>query len=355
MKKVLLISTVPMNKNGISSVIMQFVDSIDLSQYEVSVLCNDYIDEFFQNKLNEKQIKTHIFKRKKRPLSYFSFLKKLNKKNKFDIIHIHGNSATMILETSAVKNKNNKIIVHCHNTKCDHKIMNNLLKRKFNSSYDVALACSEEAGKWIYTKKYIVVPNCINAEIYKFSKEIRDRKRKELKIDNQVVIGHVGLMNEQKNHKRLLEIFNDYNKINPNSILLCITGTIDIPNDIKNIICDYNLEKKVIILSNRNDVNELLQAMDIFVFPSLYEGFGIALIEAQASGLPCVCSSNIPLSTNVSNLNSYISLEESNEIWIDDIQKKLTVKNDRTTGFSLIKKSNYDSSNIKEIVNNIYS
>lgn len=355
MKKILLISTVALNKNGISSVIMQFIEKIDLSKYSVSLICNDYIDEHYKKKLDEKKVKCYAFKRKRNPLSYYVFLKKINKKNKYDIIHIHGNSATMFLETNALKNKNNKVIVHCHNTKCDHKIMNGILNKMFNESYDTALACSEEAGKWIYTKDFMIIPNCISTENYKFVQDTRNKKRKELGIkDNEIIIGHIGLMNEQKNHKRLIEIFRDYNKINQESKLLCITGTLDVPKNIKQQIDEFQLQDKVIILHNRNDVNELLQAMDVFVFPSLYEGFGIVLIEAQASGLLCVCSSEVPISTNVCNNNSYISLDETNEKWIEAINEKLKVMNNRKKSYQIIKNSVYDSSNFKKIVDKIY-
>ena len=122
MKKMLIIMTVPLNRNGISSVVMQFLDYINLSKYKVSILCNNYIDDEYKKVIKNKGINFFTFERKKKPLSYFLYLKKLNDDNNYDIVHIHGNSATMILETLALKNKTE---IDNLKSKIDIRIQNN--------------------------------------------------------------------------------------------------------------------------------------------------------------------------------------------------------------------------------------
>ena len=355
MKKVLIIDTVPMTMNGMTSVILQTVKQCS-GYVSFEVLTNKTIDPLIKEEISRYSKKIFVLNdRKKHMLKYRSELKALLKNNSYDYVHIHGNSSTMVLETFlSRKVANVKVIVHSHNTKCKHKILNSLLSKSFNKSYDTALACSKEAGEWLYDGPFMVIPNSIETNKYKFSNTIRDNIRNKLGLaTNSYVIGHVGLFNKQKNHKKLFGVFNELSKRN-NAVLLCVTGDDSIPGAIKKQLHKLHIEERVIILKSRDDINNLMQAMDCFIFPSLHEGLGIVLLEAQASGLPIYASDTIPKAVNITNSISFISLNKTDLDWANIIQLDPVQQQRRLVLNEIVAKSKYDAHYLKAIYKEIY-
>ena len=134
------------------------------------------------------------------------------------------------------------------------------------------------------------------------------------------MIGNVGRLSPEKNQKFIIDIFEKMVKIDENSKLL-IVGSGTLEDEIKTYIEEKKLTEKFILLKNRDDVNSILQVMDVFVFPSLYEGLGLVAIEAQASGLPTICSENIPEEVNITPLLTKLNLSDSIDLWINEIEK----------------------------------
>src|SRR5699024_4968730 len=172
------------------------------------------------------------------------------------------------------------------------------------------------------SKSYRLVNNAINLEDYNYDYKNRIQTRKKLSIgSDEIVIGNVGRFVNSKNHEFILEIFNELVKKDPKYKLLLI-GDGPLVDKIKSQIKDYNLEKKVILTGVQSDIPSYLNAMDIFLFPSLYEGLGMALIEAQATGLKCVTSLNaVPQEVDITGLVDFVSLEKTAEKWADKIIK----------------------------------
>ena len=188
-------------------------------------------------------------------------------------------------------------------------------------------ACTEHAGRWLFGNKTFekgkvtIINNGIDIEQFLFNEKIRNEKRNEMGIKHtDIVIGHVGRFIPQKNHKLVINIFYELYKKNNNYKLLLI-GQGPLQNKIKEKVKRLKIEDSVTFLGQKKDVNKYYQAMDLFLFPSLYEGLGIAVIEAQTSGLPCIVSTEVPLETKVSEKISFISLKKADSIWIETINK----------------------------------
>lgn len=357
MKKILLINTVEFEYNGITKVIAGIIDNIEKDKYCIDVVACDKIDETLKKKMENKINKFYDFGfRKKNILKYILSYTRLIKKNKYDIIHVHGNSATMVIETSiAGCYKVRKIIAHSHNNKTNHPYINLLLKPVLKLTITDALACSEDVGKWLFDKyNFVVYKNGIDLEKYYFKANIRDKIRKDLGFSDELVIGHVGLFNEQKNQNYLLEVLRKLKLQNIKSKLLLI-GHGNKKQEFTENVMKYGLKNDVLILENRSDVNKLLMGMDIFLFPSNWEGFGIALLEAQATGLPCIASTNVLEEVNVTKSIKYISLDNLEE-WVMSCNIKLIDRESRSAEFiKILKCKGYDTkSNVLEFMEKYY-
>lgn len=350
MKKILIINTVPFGMGGMSSVIINYLNNMNKEDIEITLIVNSEIEKEYEKILKKNNINIIILKRNTNVIAYMYNVYKIMKSGKFNVVHIHGNSSTMAFETiPAYLNKIPKRIVHSHNTSCEHKMLNKILWPILKMTYTLAFACSEEAGKWLFKKdnNFTILHNAINSEEYKFDKKQRESIRRELGVDTSYVIGHVGYFNEQKNHEKLFQIVSCLkNEIDVK--LLCISGDYEVPKEINDLINKYNLDNNIKILLRRSDVNNLLQAIDFFVFPSKFEGLGIALIEAQAAGLHCLASTNIPKEARIcEGLVSYLELSENSKEWaklILDIKKSI-IKNrmeNSNKAISELKQAGYD-------------
>ena len=220
-------------------------------------------------------------------------------------------------------------IAHSHNSGMENTLkgfIKGILIRPYKYLSTHRFACSNSAGKFLFGKKnFIVIENAIKLEKFLYNLETRCKVRKELKLQNKFVIGHVGRFCEQKNHNFLIDVFEKVYSINNNSILILI-GEGELKEKIQKKVNALNLKDNVMFLGNRRDVDELYQAMDCFVFPSKSEGFGIVLLEAQASGLNVVTSNGVPeevvVTPNIKLLDMDIDL------WVNNISE-LALKKER--------------------------
>lgn len=208
------------------------------------------------------------------------------------------------------------------------KIVHIIGKLFYEKYVDVKIAPSELAaiytfGENEYNNKHVcILKNAVNLDQYKYSDVDRKAIRDELGIsDNDFVCGHIGRFSKQKNHKYLIEIFNSLLKKNPNAKLILV-GTGELEQDVIKQCENFRIEDNVYFLGVRSDVPAILSAMDVFVFPSLYEGMPNTVIEAQATGLPCVISDTITKQANVLGTVKYISLNSAVDIWVQEILSK---------------------------------
>ncbi len=209
-------------------------------------------------------------------------------------------------------------------------------------------SCGVEAGDWLYGKKnrdkVIIMNNAINAEQYTYQPEKSAAMKKALGVENKKVIGHVGRFFAQKNHTFLIDIFYEIYKKNPDTVLLLVGGGEQddrLKNAIRQKVENLGLSDCVQFLGVREDVNEILQAFDLFLLPSLFEGLPVTMVEAQASGLPCVISDKVPIQCDITGNVKVVKLDDSPKLWADEILSYLRTFQ-RTDTFQKIKEAGFD-------------
>ncbi len=204
-------------------------------------------------------------------------------------------------------------------------------------------ACSGDAGKWMFGKReFTVIPNAIDCAAFSYHAQTAERLRRENGLEDQLVIGHVGRFDPVKNHTFLIEVFREIIKQRHDSVLL-LAGVGNTMPEIKALVSSYGLDDKIRFLGSVSNVPDLLQMMDAFVFPSLYEGLGISLIEAQAAGLPCFASRNcVPDSANITGGVKYLPLDLGAEAWANTILQNLDSAVDRQCATRAVRAAGYD-------------
>ena len=215
----------------------------------------------------------------------------------YKIVHVHQDCLSSVALECAKECGVLVRIAHSHNSNQDKNIKY-IIKRHYMKKIPQfatdLFACGKNAGEWMFAgHQYKILHNAINASDYTYSSKKAITIRKRLQVEQNLVIGHVGRFDTQKNHTFLLDIFSECVKFVPNARLLLV-GDGEGKTQIQEKARFLGLENKVIFIGVRNDVADLLQAMDVFVFPSLYEGVPVTMIEAQASGLPCIISDGVP-------------------------------------------------------------
>lgn len=327
--KVLVVSTVRFRLNGITSVILNYYRNLNKEDMKIDFVVPNEISEDYKKELNSNGSVVYHIPRKKKPFAYQKKLYQILKQNQYDIIHIHGNSAMMLLDVLPAKFAKTEVrIVHSHNTTCNYVWIHKILEPIFKLCYTHGFACGEDAGKWLFgNDDFVLLKNGIELEKYKYDEKIRQIYREKIGATNRKVVGHVGNFIEQKNHEFLIDVFAELVKKDENYLLLLISDGA-LLNHIKEKVKNLNLDNNVIFLGKCTEVYNYLQAMDLFVLPSLHEGLPVVLIEAQASGLPCFVSDKVSKESDLTNSINFIDIsnlkswiEEINNFFVSDIKK----------------------------------
>lgn len=315
MNKVVIISTVGLIYDGITSVLVSYLEAMNINGLEIYVV--DTIRTEPQIKKKIENIGCHIVKlpsRRDNVIKYFFSLIWFIRKNKIRVIHAHGNSATLSIEMLAgLLGGCKKRIAHSHNTKCSHEKIDRMLRPVFDVLYTDALACGQKAGKWLFgEKEFKILRNGRNIEKYSFDFKTREEMQRKLKIQNKLIIGHVGGFFEQKNHTFLLEIFREIYKLESNSYFVLI-GDGPLKNEIEELAS--NMGNVIRFIGTVDDVENYLQAMDGMLLPSLFEGLPLVTLEWQINGLPCLLADTVTKECAVTNTVQFESLERTPAVW----------------------------------------
>lgn len=303
-----------MGMGGVENFLMNIYRNIDREKYQFDFILQTNEKSYFDDEIEKLGGRIYRIPRfEKHPIKHIKELKKILNENEYIAFHRHTASSTVFIDLLVAKKCNIKRrIVHSHNTSHNQKILNSVFKKILYCSATQHLACSKDAGKWLYgDRPFEVLNNAIDCKKYEFNEDIRREYRKSLKLnDSTIALCHIGRFNEQKNHKYLIKVFSELCKINEKyKLFLCGDGTLK--EEIQHMCEQENVKDRVIFLGVRDDVNNILQAMDIFLFPSLYEGLGIVLIEAQMTNLPSIVSSEIPKEAIYNNNVTQIEIEEN--------------------------------------------
>lgn len=239
-------------------------------------------------------------------------------------------------------------ISHSHNTRYSDSLLrsirNQFLCRMSRRAANQFIACSEAAARFQFGEKYLnngkvyILKNAIDVGKYKFNPEIREKYRDQLGLSNKYVIGHVGRFEPQKNHGFIIDLFSKYAAKDSNAILLLVGVGVQF-RQYYEMAEKLGLSDKIQFLGSRDDVPNILQAFDCYIFPSLYEGLGISLIEAQAAGLPCIASNRVPIESKATKNVVYLDLDDSYS-WIENLEKNKTFRRHDT--FKELVESGYE-------------
>lgn len=335
MIKVLIVSTIGLKYEGTTSVIYNYISSMNKDNLQFDFIAFEDINPKIKKSFEQLGNVLTIPKRKNNTGSYVRALNNILKSH-YDVIHIHGNSGTMAIETILSKlHTTKKIIIHCHNTTCNHPVLNKLLVPVIKHTADVCIGCSEAAAHWLYgNSKYVVLNNAIDLSKFKYNEEIRKSCRLEFGFNNEFVIGHVGRFDKQKNHTFLIDIFSELHKRKSDTKLLLVSDGPEIEK-IRRKVFLLGLEEAVIFVGRRSDMDRLYQAMDFFLLPSLWEGLPVVMIEAQASGLPLLVSDKITQEAKCTKKTEYLSLDYDAGRWAEkilEIREKNYLRDDKVEG-----------------------
>jgi len=337
-----------MNRGGAETMVMNLYKAVDTSIVQFDFIVHSAEKGEFDDEIRQMGGKIYVCPKFKghNILKYLSWWKKFFKEHKnYKILHSHIRSCASLYLPIA-KKYGLRTIIHSHSTsngKGFKSLVKKILQYPLRYQADFLFACSELAAKWMFGKYYTsayIINNAIDAQKFSFRENIREVKRKELGIENKFVIGHIGRFQTQKNHKFLIDVFKIIHSRNNNAVLLLV-GDGELRQTIIEKVENLGLSDNVIFTGVRSDIPELLQAMDVFVFPSLYEGLGIAVIEAQAAGLHCIVADTIPKEAYITDLIESIPLTEKEDIWAERILKYNNGYNRQNT-YEEVKSKGYD-------------
>lgn len=338
-----------LNAGGVEAVINNYYRNIDRSKYQFDfIIDSDGACEPPQELIDLGARYFVVPPYQKLP-QHIAALTKLFRENKYKIVHASMNTLAPISMFCAWWAGVPVRINHNHSTAGKGETKRNILKymlRPFAKWFATHYAaCSRYAGEWLFGKRTVksgkvtIFSNAIDLNKFSFDREIRERIRNDLNLQDYFVIGHVGRFCFQKNHEQLIKIFKEVNHKNPNARLLLV-GIGELQGKIKNDVKALGLEDRVIFLGARNDVNELYQAMDVFVLPSHYEGLPVVGVEAQAAGLPCVFSKQMTDETVIMPETVMLDLKESPETWANAVLKFSTFERGNTADW--VRKHGFD-------------
>lgn len=312
-----------MEAGGTQTMLMNVYRKIDRSKLQFDFLV-EYDEEQFYDKeikaLGGKVYRTNLRKDANVP-RFTKVLRSLIRENRYPIVHAHTYSIGYFVLKAAEKEGVVVRIAHSHNNKMGGTAvpLKVVMRALFPIHATHFMACSREAGEFLFgNRDFIVVKNAIDVESFAYSEKVRDEVRRELGLERSFVVGNVGRLHYQKNQSLLLDIFAKILELRPDARLLII-GDGPLKSELLMKAERLGLTERLVLLSNRSDMNRLYQAMDVFVLPSLYEGLGIVAIEAQASGLPTICSDGVAEDANVSPLFRRCSLKASSMEWAETI------------------------------------
>ena len=349
-----------MTRGGIETMLMNYDRAIDHSKVQFDFLehrdaVTDYDEEILK-------LGGRIYRLPR--LNPFSpnYLQALDsffrEHQEYRIVHSHLDCMAGIPLQYAKRNGVPVRIAHAHNTNEKKNLKYPLklfYKRMIPGNATQLFACGKEAGRWMFgDRQFTVLNNAIDAQTYVFNASVREEVRKELQLaPDTLLVGHIGRFSPQKNHSFLIDIFDAVLKKNENSKLLLVgKGTLE--NEIRQKCARLGIEDKVIFAGERSDVNRLLQAMDVFVFPSLWEGLSLVSIEAQAAGLPSVFSETISPECIITNgLVDRVSLQKSANEWAETILNR--VVHERTNTIEQVRCAGFDVRQNAKILQMIYT
>lgn len=357
MDRVLVTGAANIGKAGVATIVFKWGQHFDSNKLVYDYLMQSGLPEQkYIEAINSKGGKIYtINNRKKGPFSIINWITKIVRDGEYKTIHINSDSAYIAAAYiyAAKRGGIENIYVHSHCTQIDDNralvrtikvILHKLCMPYVKKNSKMYLACSEVAGEWMFGKdigrspKYKIIYNGVEADRYAFNESVRMKYRKELGIDDYVVIGNIGRFSFQKNHDFLIDIFSAI-KNGDSKYKLLLVGTGELEESIRAKVRALGLDNDVLFLGQRGDVPELLSAMDVLVMPSRFEGLPVTMVEAQMASLPCVVSGNITREAKFTDRVEYVNGDDLDE-WAEKIRLMIQKKR---SGYEKLTSSCFDT------------
>lgn len=313
---------------GVEAVIMNYYRHIDKTEVQFDFVMHKGSNSDYIAEVKSMGAKVYEVTPYSNPIRFIQEVYSIIKKENYQMVHSNMNALSLFPLFAAYLAGVPVRILHNHSTDTKAEPLRTFVKhllrpfaRLFANEY---WACSKLAGEWMYGKqavadgKVTIINNAIDLKQFAFDEAKRNKLRKELGLQDGFVIGHVGRFMKQKNHDFLVDIFAEVAKKQGNAKLLLI-GDGPLREQIENKVKTLGLDEKVIFTGVRSDVADLYNAMDVFVFPSLYEGLGMVAVEAQANGLPVISSTEVPKEAKISDAIKFEALSNTKSFWTKDI------------------------------------
>lgn len=330
--KVLVVLDFINNNSGVSSVVMNYYANMDNEKVKIDFLLYENPEESILEYLSSKSSKVYVSGQPTK-LGIYEYQKTIKaffkaNKEKYQIVHVHIPNVAFVVLKYAKKYGVKTRIIHSHNSRgADGKIkkIRNFILNKWGVFYaNKYFACSEFAGQYLYGKRYFqkieIINNAIDLKKFEYNPINKIKIREELGIRNELVIGHVGRFIEQKNHEFLIQIAKRL-KIRNIEFKLLLLGGGELQPKIREKVEGLGLEKNIHFIGVVGDVKPYMDAMDIFLLPSIYEGLPCVCVEAQANGLPCLISSNVTKEVCLSPTSYFLEILNA-DIWVEEIIKQ---------------------------------
>jgi len=312
-----------MSPSGIGNFIMNAYRSVDRTKVQFDFVVCEHREVSFDEEIAQMGGRVFYVTRKSvNPWKNFNEIRRIVKKEHYDYVFRHTDVATVALDLFAARlGGAKKRIAHSHSTSAKKIWIHKLFRPFLNAVCTERFACSQDAGVWMYggRKKFRVIMNGIDIPQFVYQPQVREDMRKEFGIGaDTLVLGHVGNYMPVKNHAFMIELFSKVQEKHPDSRLMLV-GDGALREQMEDQIAKLSLSDKVILTGVRHDIPKLLQAMDVFLFPSFYEGMPIALVEAQTAGLPCVISDVITEDVCVTEQITRLPLEAGADAWAEAV------------------------------------
>ena len=350
---------------GIESFLHNVIREMDLSYLEIDIVAAQMCESVFTAGLKEKGVMFYELSGSQHKLGQnHKMFKQLLKERQYDVVHLNiFQGLSLYYAYLAKKAGVQKIIAHSHNsalrqskTKWLKMLLHNVGKNLWTENATDYWACSKPAAEFMFTPKslckYEFIPNGIDVERFRFNEDFRKQIRRDLNIEDKLVIGNVGRLCYQKNQEYLLEVFARLQSQRPDSVLLLV-GEGELKVELQQKAEKLGVADKVIFYGVTDKIEQLLWAMDIFVFPSCFEGLGIVVVEAQAAGLPVVCSDKVPDEAVVTDLVWKAKLGAVVDSWAEKI---LHSQNDvdKLSANEQVKKSGFAVADVAKRIEKVY-
>ena len=351
-------------RGGAQTYAMNVLRNIDRDRFHIDFAVNYVYENGYTDEIQDSGSKIFTIPKFK-GVNYFEYVKsfdKLLKEGHYDIVHGHVSSSASIYLKIAKRN-GCTTVVHSHSAGYRGNAAEQLIKkfatRGARSQADYWFGCSRIAAERLFgpgfesSPKYHSIPNAIITDRYLFDVDIRKQIRESLEIeDNVILYGHVGSFSAPKNHLFLLEVFRKIVDTKGDKVHLVLLGEGSLKNGIEAKVSQLGIRDQVTFSGNVGNVNEYLMGMDVMIFPSIFEGFPVTLLEAQATGLFCLVSDSITNEVNISECIQPMSLNEGSEAWA--IKAMEIPEIDRVSVNRTISLSLYNMDNSIKTLMNLY-